>query len=541
MTKLVLVLATCLALAGVGEPVAWARAKPQHKHTVTHSAKPVAKAPGKPLAKPIPKPAAKPLPTPPPPPRTREPDAVDEGTEASAPLAEPPGPVAKGPATSAELKAILQNAPGRPLAVGLILDAETGAVVMDLDSRKLVYPASVSKIFSTAAALRVMKPDRVLVTEVRGSALQNGAVATLALVGAGDPTMAASDYARLADALATKGVKSIGKLVIDATLFDDKLPKAFDEKQTDAAFRAPIGALQADVSTLSVVVRPGAVGQPPTVEIVPACGEAVAIRNEAKTVKGGKDTLAIVTKPLGKRTEVVVTGTLSSARKVVGSGRRRVADASTFAAGVFQAALKKRGIALPADLTFGKAPEGLAVLASKSSPPLQKIATTTNKISQNQYAETLFKLVGLQTAGAPATAEKAEAGVRKALEDLDIHWQGGKIANGSGLYHANQVTAQAVVDLLRGMARDKAVGGPWRETLAIGGRDGTLRGRLHDPATLGRVFAKTGTLDDVVGLAGYAESPQHRYVFALFFNGLRGPAPVYRAVHDRLLKRLLGG
>jgi D-alanyl-D-alanine carboxypeptidase/D-alanyl-D-alanine-endopeptidase (penicillin-binding protein 4) len=97
-----------------------------------------------------------------------------------------------------------------------------------------------------------------------------------------------------------------------------------------------------------------------------------------------------------------------------------------------------------------------------------------------------------------------------------------------------------VVELLRGMARDTNAGPIWRATLAIGGKDGTLRGRLHGPATQGRVFAKTGTLDDVVALAGYAEGPHRNYVFALFFNEVRAPAGIYRAVHDRLLRRLLG-
>ncbi len=54
-----------------------------------------------------------------------------------------------------------------------------------------------------------------------------------------------------------------------------------------------------------------------------------------------------------------------------------------------------------------------------------------------------------------------------------------------------------------------------------------------------KVRAKTGTLDDVSGLAGYAESDGKRYVFAFFFNGMRaGPGP-YRAAQDRTLQRLL--
>ena len=550
MTKLFPLLAIWLActvaLASPAEARPRAHAhKPSSARAQRH--KPIAKVLAQPKAKaaplrPKPAPIQTKVPKIPTPAATQGPadEAVEESAEVAAPLADTPP--ASGVATAAELKAILQNAPGHPQAVGLILDAETGAVVMDLDSRVLVYPASVTKIFTTAAALRLLPPDRVLVTEVRASPLHDGTVDTLALVGAGDPTMAAGDFARLAEAVAAKGVRRIGKLVIDATLFDDKLPKGFEEKQTDAAYRAPVGALQADVSTLSVAVRPAAVGMPPSVEVLPACADAVVIRNEARTVKAGKDALAVTTRVSGRRTEVVVTGTIASSRKVIGSGRRRVADASYFAAGIFQAQLQKRGIEIKGGpVAFAKVPADLTVMTSRNSAPLAKIATTTNKVSQNQYAETLFKLVGLQAGGAPSTAEKSEAGVRQALESLGLHWQGGKIANGSGLYHANQVTALAVVELLRGMAKDKAVGAIFRETLAIGGRDGTLRGRMHDPATQGRVFAKTGTLDDVVALAGYAESPQRRYVFALFFNRVRGPASVLRAVHDRLLKRLLGG
>lgn len=447
---------------------------------------------------------------------------------------------AKGPATAAELKAILLSAPGKPVAVGLILDAATGEVVMDLDSKRLIYPASVTKLFSTAAVLRTLRPDKVLVTEVRGSVARDGIVDTVALVGAGDPTMAATDYGRLADALKAAGIVRIGRLVADGTAFDDKLPKGFEEKQTDAAYRAPIGGLQADVSTVSVVVRPGKVGEPPNVDILPACSDAVLVKNEARTVQSGKDTLSVITRPSGRRTEVVITGVITMKHKPIGSGRRRVADASLFAAGVFRAALQRRGIEVLGDTAFARAPDGLSVLASRNSPTIAQIATTTNKISQNQYAETLFKLVGLQRGGAPASADKAVEGVKQALADFDIHWQGGVVGNGSGLYHATRVPAAAVVELLRGMARDTSAGPIWRATLAIGGKDGTLRGRLHGPATQGRVFAKTGTLDDVVALAGYAEGPHRNYVFALFYNEVRAPAGLYRAVHDRLLRRLLG-
>lgn len=455
------------------------------------------------------------------------------GPEADA--SEPAGRPAFAPG---DVRNLLLAVPGKPVAVGLVIDAATGEVLLDLDSKRVVYPASVAKLFTTAATLRTLAPDKVLVTEVRAATPVGGTTATLSVIGAGDPTMGVADWAKLADAVKKAGITRVERLLIDATAIDDKLPKGFDEKNTDAAYRAPVGALQVDASTVAVAVRPGAVGQPPLVETSPAAGSAVVIRNEAVTVAGKKDAIGISTRANGRVTEVVVKGTLAASRKIVGSGRRRVAEASFFAAGVFRELLRARGIEVRGETTFAKAGAD-PLIASHTSPTVLKIATTTNKISHNGYAESLFKLVGLYRGGAPSTNDKAADGVRKALEGLDIHWQGVQIHNGSGLYHADKVTAQAVVDLLRGMARDPA-GPNWRTTLAIGGKDGTLRGRLHHPATRGRVFAKTGTLDDVVGLAGYAEGGGKSLIFAFFYNDVRSHPSSFRAAHDRVLQRLLG-
>lgn len=456
------------------------------------------------------------------------------------------------PAGTDELATLLRAVPGKGLVVvGLIVDAATGEVVLDLDSRKVVFPASVEKMFTTAAALRALPPDRPLVTDVRAAAVQQGATPLLVLVGAGDPTMTSGDYARLAQAVRARGITRIGRLLVDAGVFDDRLPRGFDEKATDAAYRAPVGGLQADGGTLAVAVRPGAVDAPPAVEVTPAATDAVVVRNLARTVAGKKDALSVTTRPLGRQTEIVVSGTVAARRIVVGSGRRRVADASFFAAAVWRDQLRRQGIDIDGATVFGPAggsgatggsgPAALTTIASHTSPALQRIVETTNKISHNGYAETLYKLVGAHGGGVPATAEKSEAAVRKALEGLDIRWQGVALGNGSGLYHSSKVTCQAVVDLVRGMAGDTVAGPLWKSSLAVGGKDGTLRGRLHHPATRGRVFAKTGTLDDVLGLAGYAEGAQKSYYFAFFYNNVRGGPGAYRAAHDRVLRRLLGG
>jgi D-alanyl-D-alanine carboxypeptidase/D-alanyl-D-alanine-endopeptidase (penicillin-binding protein 4) len=458
-------------------------------------------------------------------------EAEDDAAESAAPAA----PVTRTTDLAADLQAILRGASGKSSPyVALIVDAASGKAVLEHDPAKVVYPASVAKLFTTAAAVRTLDLDRKPTTELR--LVGKGADAELHVVAVGDPTMTHGDWAKLAAAVQQRGIQKVRRLVIDASVFDDRLPKGFDEKQTDAAYRAPVGGAMVDASTLAVAVRPGAVGAPPIVVVTPDAGGAVTVINQAQTQAGKGSTLAIVTRPAGRGTEVLVTGVLSVKAKAVGSGRRRVSDASFFAGWVFKKLLEKQGISV-GDPVFAKAGAG-EVVARHQNRDWRAIVAVTNKQSHNGYAETLFKQVGLALNGAPATNEKAADAVRKSLDGLDIHWEGVRIANGSGLYHADQVTARAVVDLLRAMARDPK-GGEFRNSLAVGGVDGTLRGRLKGPDTQGKVFAKTGTLDDVSGLAGYAQNGDKAYVFAFFFNGLKtGPGPL-RALQDRLLRRLL--
>lgn len=530
---------TCVAVlvASLSTPPV-ALARPHRGHRAVAARAP-AKAPAPRHAVPVaaaPRPAVRaPGPSTPPPALIAPAEEVLETAppSAAAPLASPP-PVRTG--LGEEVQHLLKSAPGKVTAVGLVVDLSSGKVIADLDSQKPVYPASVAKLFATAAVLRAWPADKALVTEVRAPAPVQGAVESLVIVGGADPSLRTSDLGELAEAVKRKGITHIGRLVVDAGVFDDKLPRGFDEKQTDAAFRAPVGGLQVDASVLSVAVRPGEIGAPPLVDITPACAPAVVVRNEAKTVQGAKDALTILTRPAGRLTEVVIQGTIASQHKVIGSGARRVVDAAVFAGAVFRSQLEKRGITIKEETLFGKAPRELPLLASHDSQPLLKLVQYTNKHSHNGYAETLYKLVAVAKTPAPATAEKAEAAVRKSLSDLAIRWQGVQLGNGSGLYHADKVTGQATVDLLRAMAGDPA-GANWRSTLAVGGVDGTLRGRFG--SARGKVRAKTGTLDDVIGLAGYAEGAQSSYAFAFFFNGVRGAPGPYRSVLDRAVLRLL--
>ena len=92
-------------------------------------------------------------------------------------------------------------------------------------------------------------------------------------------------------------------------------------------------------------------------------------------------------------------------------------------------------------------------------------------------------------------------------------------ADGSGLSRNNQVSAQGVMNVVRHMYLNPATKS-WVNTLAIAGVDGTIRNRMRGSSTRGRVFAKTGTLRDVVALSGLIKNQfnGHTYFFSFLMN-----------------------
>lgn len=554
-----------LALLLLAAPAAWLATSSPAPSALAAPGRGSQAAPGDPPADPVQEAAVEPASGPTPAP-TGAGDAVAPPTvpggaarapSSDAPAAGPAPTAAQGGAAEepvpdwsraapdpAALRAILHKAPGKPLIAALIVDLDSGQTVLDLGGDSPITPASVSKMFPTAAILRTLPADTRLETRLLMSPKLKGAggagrVQTLALQGGGDPTLQVEDFDRLARAVTRAGVRQVDQLLVDSTLFDDALPRGFEEKDTDAAYRAPIDALQVRTSIVGVTVRPGTrVGAPVTVILRPET-PAVTVRIEAITAKGRADRLQVRSTGKGRLTDVVVTGTLGAGRKRGVTVQRRVHNARTFAGLTFAARLEAAGITV-GKTSFGPVgTQKLTLLASHSSRPLLEIVDFTNKTSHNGYAETLFKLVGAARLGAPGTGPKAEQAVQQALGDAGIDWSRTRLGNGSGLYHANRFPAASVVALLRAMYADARVGAVWRSTLAVAGRAGTLRGRMGGEATRGRVVGKTGTLDDVTALAGYALGPARRYAFALFFNRVKGKPGPMRRVHDRLLTALM--
>ena len=89
------------------------------------------------------------------------------------------------------------------------------------------------------------------------------------------------------------------------------------------------------------------------------------------------------------------------------------------------------------------------------------------------------------------------------------------------LFRSNRITPRAAVTLLGWIAR-QPWGADWRETLPVGGKDGTLRARFQNTVLDGKLFAKTGSLNASRALSGYLVTKSGR---TLIFSALANDIP----------------
>lgn len=448
----------------------------------------------------------------------------------------------------------------RDLRIGVsVVETGEGRVLADMRASERLNPASGAKLLTTAAALLALDADMAWVTRIHGLERDGVVSGPLVLVGGGDPKLMPGDIDSLAGAVADRGIRRIeGGILVDASIFDDvMLPPAYDQKGTDAGYRSAIGAAASNFGAVEVLVRPGRrIRDPVQASVVPENG-AVVIECSATTINGRRGTPSVAAADLvDGRTRIVVRGEMGVSSPPH-SERKRVGDPDLLTAHLLSRSLGLRGVEVlgPIRVERSAAPSDPGPeLARHVGASLAATIADINTWSNNFMAEMLLKHLGrlrrpdgtesLPTAGSslpgPATWAGAVDVATEQLRALGLPADTFSIVNGSGLYRATEVAPSAMTSLLVRMAEDPLRGPPFRASLAVAGRSGTLRSRLTGRSTSGRVLAKTGTLDEVLTLSGYVTARSGRELaFSILVNDARPErASSIRDAIDSLVRSL---
>ncbi len=375
---------------------------------------------------------------------------------------------------SSALSGLLANRALGSGVAAVVADA-SGNVLYSQNAGAMSAPASTEKIATAIAALDVLGPGARF-----GTRVVSGPGGGIVLVGGGDPTLAAgpppsSDYpqpATLKD-LAAKTARALkarhhDKVTLD---YDDSLytgpgmAPGWPESYVTTGDVTPISSLEVDQGRLTPAGLPEDADDP-------------------------------------------------------GNYRPRSTDPASVAVTAFREFLSGDGITVTGTPSSVTAPSRAAVLGSVSSPPLSAIVEWMLLESNNVIAENLARQVAIAK-GRPASFAGAAAAETSVLAHLGagtaVH-----LVDGSGLSPQDRIAPRVLIRLLTMAASARHPGLRAVVTgLPVAGFAGTLSAGQSvfgaiGGAARGVVRAKTGNLDTVAALAGFAYDQDGRLlIFAL--------------------------
>jgi len=467
-------------------------------------------------------------------------------TDASCCGAKKPGAAAKKATAkfAARADALLGIAPASKGEWGLlILDAESGERLYEQNADKYFVPASNMKLFTTALALAKLGPEYRFHTtlETREAISSEGVLGgDLVLVGRGDPNLSNRKFpyelkeefdglpekalADLADAVAAKGVKEIsGDIIGDDSYFPrERYPNGWEIDDMVWEYGAAISAVVVDDNTVALTLTPGEQsGGAVQAAVAPATPDFTVENNVTTSAADVKSDLTLTREPGSNL--VVVKGSLpakSAPRKLV----LAIEEPAQHAAVLLKRLLEERGIKVAgvarARHDHAEPAGDPVVLAEHVSVPLGDALKLINKISQNLHTEMLLRTVARQN-GPWATPDDlmkvpadfyAAAGI--AAGDVIQ-------ADASGLSRHDLVTPRAIVTLLS-YAQKQSWFATYYASLPVAGIDGTLEDRMKNTLAAGRIHAKTGSVEHVRTLSGFAETPSERRLIFSFLSNNQG-------------------
>ena len=383
---------------------------------------------------------------------------------------------------------------------------------------KPVNPASLMKLVTTFAGLELLGPAYTWSTPVwlQGTVVDGVLAGNVVIKGNGDPKLVLERMWLLTRRLQQAGVREIrGDIVLDRSAFvpGEVNPADFDGEPL-RPYNAGADALLLNYRAVLLTFTPDPARGVATIAADPPLA-GVRIDAAVPLAAGPCDDWRAALKgELADPTQMHFAGVFQA-----GCGERvwplAYADPKSYNQRAIAGLWAEQGGKLGGVVRDGAAPTTTPPTFELRSPTLADVIRDINKLSNNVMAQQLFLTLGATQRG---------AGTPEAARDVVRQWLRGRvgaaagaavITNGSGLTRDSRLTAALLGRLLQA-AWSSPVMPELMSSLPVAGIDGTLRRSKGIP---GRAHLKTGSLRDVVGVAGYVLADSgRRYVVVGIVN-----------------------
>ncbi len=432
---------------------------------------------------------------------------------------------------------------------------QDGPAVIEFNPSARLSPASVLKLYTSAAVLDALGPDYRFETKIYYSGEKKGSKINgdIYIRGGGDAGLGSRrmtgtpDFPELmldwAQKFKDAGIEKInGNIYADNTIFTG-VPVSWGTsyKNIGNYFAAPSDGLSIADNSYGIYFEPVG-GDNRTASILKIEPEIknLRINNFVKPSLAEGENVYVNSVPGSNNVELYGTIGPSSKPLVVYAA---MPSPALFLAQSFKQALQDADIKVKGDAALASPYDGYGnktLLITEYSAPLKDMVTYTNKRSFNLYADSFVRSISAEKNHIGSLSDGV-AEVSKYLQKLNIPVQDFSVSDGSGLSRDNIVTCKTTVDLLEAVLKEP-YGQVFYDSLPIAGDSddiGNMSRRLKYSGAAHNARIKTGTLDRVRAHAGYIKDSKGRQlIFCIITNNFYGPLRDIDSEHEKIINAL---
>lgn len=400
------------------------------------------------------------------------------------------------PASSFSFKDVLHQKIPQATASFVVKSCSSAKSIIDYNPKKYLSPASVSKLFMAVTALKVLTPAYKFKTE----ALEQNS--NLYFRFSGDPSFTDADLESMVVDLKNNNVRMIkGNIYIDNSIYSaPNYPDGASHEDFGWYYNAPIGSVILNRNALTYTFNTSKSGDITFHPHSPELGKHFHLKSMLSLQKNVMLPCQIYLKPDGSTNTLLIHGCLKYREKPFDE-MIAVSNPELYVSNLLKAMLIEHGIDLKGKITIGQTPDKAKIITSHQSAPLSDLLQFMLLHSDNVYAGSLTKLVGLKLTGKGSFDTGAYAINTTIAKLLNLPVKQFHLYDGIGNRY-NLVTNNQVIALLGKIFQDKNLFNVLINALPVSGVRGSLEYRMSGKMK-GRVYAKTGSMHDMSALAGF--------------------------------------
>ena len=410
------------------------------------------------------------------------------------------------------------------------VEANTGRVLVDINSNKNLKPASNLKLLTTIAAIDVLGAETRFETKIMYSGYfeDNTLVGNLYIIGGGDPTFNSKYFKNNETNFISECVNTFNKahitevdgdLIIIDTLFKGQAtPSTWVWGDIGNYYGAGVSSFAIFDNQYKLYFNTK-VGLNDTVKYLKVVPEVnIILINEVTATKTRRDRSNIYGSELCNKRVItgelpinkdsfIVKGSILNPEQVLARHLKTELLKNNFTING-KTIIKRKNIKV----------KNLNLLTVYKSPTVKEIVEQTNTYSVNVYAEMLLRQIDIKLGG-DGTNSSATKNLKKYWTEKGNDKSCMKFYDGSGLSSYNLISAKNLVKSLQYTYSDTAIYNNIKTSLPISGKTGTLKYMFRKTELKGKVYAKSGSMSGVKAYSGYIYiDKENPIIFSLIFN-----------------------